>query len=171
MTTFARAVSGVERERTRLERRHVDAAIHARHPFRVELLFAVDNRNEHGAASQLQRRSNRIGQSLANAGLDQQPIDDRFDRVISSFVEPNLFVERQQFAIDTRADETFFRELLELFLELAFAAANDRREHHHAFAFGQSEHVLHDLIDALSRDRRAADVTVRTPTDENSRRM
>ena len=116
VTTFARAVSRVERERARLERRHVDAAVHARHSFRVELLFAVDNRNQHRAAGQLQRGSNRIGQSFANAGLDQQPVDDGFDRVISSLVEPDLFVERQQFAIDARRRKPSFASFSSSFL-------------------------------------------------------
>ncbi len=93
MTTFARAVRRVERERARFERRHVDAAVHTRHPLRVKLLFAIDNRNEHSAAGQLQCRSDRISQALANSRLNQQSIDNRFDRVISSFVELDLFVE------------------------------------------------------------------------------
>ena len=53
MTVTTGAVGGIERERARLEWRHVDAAVHARHLFRVQLLFAVDDRNQNRAASQL----------------------------------------------------------------------------------------------------------------------
>ncbi len=81
--------------------------------------------------------------------------------MVPAFVEPDLLIQRKQFAIDTRAQKSFFRELFQLFLELAFAATNDWRQHHHTFAFGQREHVLDDLIDALASDCRAADVTVR----------
>src|SRR5918992_2334423 len=53
VTSFTGAVSRVERERTRFEWGHVDAAVHARHALRIELLFAVDNGNEYRAAGQL----------------------------------------------------------------------------------------------------------------------
>src|SRR6185369_7650347 len=99
--------------------------------------------------------------SFANACLNQQAVNDCFNRVISSFVETNLFVERQQLAVDTRAQKTFLREFLQFFLKLTFATTNNRRERHHAFAFRQREHVLNNLIDTLPRDRSTANMTMR----------
>ena len=80
--------------------------------------------------------------------------------MISSFIEPDLFIERKQFAVDARAQKAFLGEFLEFFFEFPFTTTNDRRQHHDALAFRQAEHVLHDLINALARDRRAADMAM-----------
>src|SRR5687768_3015398 len=50
MALLACAVGGVERKRSGLEWGNADAAIHTCHSFRVELLFAIDNRYQHCAA-------------------------------------------------------------------------------------------------------------------------
>src|SRR6266511_3678795 len=51
VTTFAGAVSGIERERSRLERGDVDTANHASHPFRVKFLFAIDSSSQEAILS------------------------------------------------------------------------------------------------------------------------
>ena len=55
--------------------------------------------------------------------------------MVAAFIEPNIFVERSQFAVDSRANETIAGQLRDLFLEFAFAAAHDGRQNHDALAF------------------------------------
>ncbi len=47
VTLRASSVHAVERERTRFEQRHVNAAIRARQFLRIQLLFAIDHRHLH----------------------------------------------------------------------------------------------------------------------------
>ena len=135
VAAFARAVDRVEGERARLQRRDVDAADDAGHALRVEFFLAVNDRDEHRAARQFERRADGFGQTLVDAGLDEQAVNHRLDGVVAPLIELNLFVERQQFAVDARAEEAVFSQLLKLLLELALAAADDGGEHHHALAF------------------------------------
>src|SRR4030095_10666246 len=79
VTTFTSSICGVERKRSWLQRRHVNTAVNTCHPLRVELLFAVDDRNQNGAARQFQSGPNRIREALTNAGFYQQTIDNCFD--------------------------------------------------------------------------------------------
>src|SRR5262245_11836421 len=81
--------------------------------------------------------------------------------MIAALVQRDLFVERTQFAVDARAVEAARPELFNLFFELAFAAAHDRREDHHALAFGQFLDVLNDLVGGLARHRPPAVVAMR----------
>src|SRR5215831_10174812 len=95
-----------------------------------------------------------------DAGLNQQAVNYGFNRMVAAFVEANLFVERTQVAVDTRANESVAGQLGNLFLEFAFSSAHDGREDHHAFAFGQRQDTLQNLIDALAGNRPAALRTV-----------
>ena len=45
MATLARAVCRVERKRTRLQWRHIDAADYASHAFGIKLFFAINDRD------------------------------------------------------------------------------------------------------------------------------
>ena len=81
--------------------------------------------------------------------------------MIAPLVELDFFVEREKFTINASAQETIFSEFLKLFLKLALAPTYHWREDHHTFAFRQRQHVLHDLLDALPRNLRAADLAVR----------
>src|ERR1044071_5934100 len=99
---------------------------------------------------------NRIVEPLLNALLDQQPVDDYFDRVVAAFVEFDFFIKLANLAVDASAIESRAGELFEFLLELAFSAANDRRKYHHSFAFGKRRHLLDDLVDRLARDRLTA---------------
>ena len=56
--------------------------------------------------------------------------------MITAFVQTNLFIQRAQFAIDARANESVFRQLGQFFFEFAFAAAHDGRQDHDALALG-----------------------------------
>jgi hypothetical protein len=61
LTPFACPVRGIERKRTRLERRDIYPAIYTGHPLRKELFFTVHDRNEHCAACQFQGCLYRFG--------------------------------------------------------------------------------------------------------------
>ncbi len=76
--------------------------------------------------------------------------------MIAAFVETNLFIKRTQLAVDAGPNEPVTRQLCDLFFELAFAATNNRRQDHDPLAFGQHQHILQNLIDTLSGNRRAA---------------
>ena len=56
--------------------------------------------------------------------------------MIAALVQPNLFIQRAQLAIDARANESVLRQLGQLFFEFAFAAAHDGRQDHDALALG-----------------------------------
>src|SRR5215510_6011206 len=161
VTLFARAVSRIERERPRLKLRDRDAAIDAGHPFGIEPLFAVDDRDDDYAVGQLCGGAHRLFQSLSDAGLDQQTVDHDLDGVIAALVQRDLFVERSQFAVNAGARESCRPELFELLFELAFAPPYDRREDHHAFAFWQFLDVLNDLVGGLARHGPPAVVAMR----------
>ena len=75
--------------------------------------------------------------------------------MIATFIETNLLIKGAQFAIDARPNEPVTRQLCDLFFELAFAPADNRRQDHDPLAFGQHQNVLQNLIDALSGNRRA----------------
>ncbi len=81
--------------------------------------------------------------------------------MITPFIQANLFIQRAEFAIDARPDESILGQLCQLFLEFTFTAANDGRQDHDALAFGQREYTLQNLIDTLPRDRRAAAIAMR----------
>src|SRR5262249_35978945 len=131
------------------------------HPFGIEPLFAVDDRDDDDAVGQLSGRAHGLLQPLGDAGFDQQAVDHDLDGVIAALVQRDLFVERAQFAVDARAREAARPELFELLFEFAFAAAHDRREDHHAFAFGQLLDVLDDLVGGLARHGPPAVVAMR----------
>src|SRR5687768_13948702 len=76
--------------------------------------------------------------------------------MVATLIQTNFFIERQQFAVNARPQESVFREFLQFLLKLSLSTTNDRRENHDAFTFRQSEHVLNDLIDTLARDRSPA---------------
>src|SRR4051812_26010900 len=146
MTTFAGSVGRVEGEGTRLKRRNIDATVYAGHALGIEFLFTVNDGNEHRAVRQFQSGADGFGETFVDAGLNQQTINDGFNRVIAPFVEPYLFVKRKQFAINARPQEPIFGEFLKLLLKLALATAYDRRKNHHTLALRQRENILHDLL-------------------------
>ena len=108
LTTTASTVCRIERERTRLQRRYVDAAINAGHFFGIEFFIAVDDRNQHSAVSKFEGRFHRFGEAFADTVFHQQTINDDFDRVVPTFVEDDLFVKLPHFAVDTRAQKAVF---------------------------------------------------------------
>ena len=72
-----------------------------------------------------------------------------------------VFIQGAQLAIDARADKAVTRELGQLLFEFSLSAANNRRQDHNALAFGKIEHIVQDLIDTLTGNRRPAFGAVR----------
>ncbi len=110
------------------------------------------------------RRLDRLGQALAEVGLEHEPVDDHVDLVLELLVEDDLLLEQAHLAVDLDAREAVGSQLLEHVAELALAVAHDRRVHREPRPLGQRQDLLHDLVEALPRDRPAADRAVR-PAD------
>ena len=68
-----------------------------------------------------------------------------------------------EFAVDADAREAALPPRREFLLELALAAAHDRREHVDAFVAGKLPRQVEDAIDRLAGDRLAAARAVRLP--------
>src|SRR5437879_6640630 len=124
MAAFASAVGGVERERAWLERWHVYAAVYTSHALGIELLLAIDDGYEHRSSSELQSVTNGVRKAIVNPRLDQQAIYKRFNRVVAASIQPDLFIQRKQIAINARPQETLFRKFLEFLFKLSLPASH-----------------------------------------------
>src|SRR4029434_522074 len=91
--------------------------------------------------------------AASDALLDQQPVDHDFDCMVASLVEFDVFVKLSDLAVDSNTIEAGPRKFLDFLFEFALPASHDGREDHHPFAFGESGHLLDDLIDRLARCR------------------
>src|SRR5262252_229825 len=145
MTLGASAIRAVEGEGTGLELGHADAAVGTGKARRVERLCAADDSDLHEASAELHRQADRHLQTMCDSGLHQQPVDHDLDGVILALVEANVVFEIYEFAIDTGPGEAVLDELFHLFFELAFPAADDGRQDHHAIVGSERHYALHDL--------------------------
>ena len=141
--------------------RHVDSAIRAGETSRIKLLFAANHGNLHQAARQFHRQPDGHLQAVLDSRLHQQAINHDFDRVILPLVELDFIFQIYQFAIYARACEAVLGQLLHFFLELAFSAANNRRQNHHPIFGSEGRHPLDDLLSRLPGDGPPAIRTVR----------
>ena len=80
--------------------------------------------------------------------------------MIAPLVEANVFVQRAQLAINAGANKSIFCQFRDFLLKLAFPAAHDRRQDHHALTFGQCQHAVYDLLDTLSCNRCATAIAM-----------
>ena len=110
------------------------------------------------SSASLSARSIESDSRRSMPAFDDQPIDEHVDRVVLPPIELDLVVERHELAVDARAREPARPQRGELPLELALAAAHDRRQHVDALV-GRIEH--HHVDDALERLRRDLAVAVR----------
>jgi len=106
-------------------------------------------------------RLDRVRKALPEIGLHHEPVDDNGDVVFVFLVERDLLIETAQLAVDLDPAEAFGAQLLELAAVFALAAADDRRQHHEAYAFRQLHHLIDDLLRRLAGDGAPADVAVR----------
>ena len=152
LTTLTSTVCGVERERSRFERRDANTAIYASHFLGIELFFAIDYRDQNGSAGQPQGSFHAFSDTFDNAFFYQKPVDDDLNCVIFALVEDDLFIELPDFPIDPCPDKAFFMQLFELFFEFAFAAADNRSKYHHTLAFRKADNSRNDLFNRLTSD-------------------
>ena len=88
-------------------------------------------------------------------------IDDDVDGVVAAAVELDVLVERAERAVDARLGEPLLLQLGQLFLELALAAADDRRQHVDARVLRIEHHHVHDALERLGGDLASALMAMR----------
>ena len=111
--------------------------------------------------AELQRDLDRLRQPALDPRLQDHTIDDDLDRVVAAAIELDPVVERAELAVDARLREAALPQRLQLLLELALAAADDRGQHLEPGALLHLEHPVDDLLGGLPADRLAADRAVR----------
>ena len=100
--------------------------------------LAVHDVDRDEAVGERGRRLDRLGQALAQVGLQHEPVDDHVDLVLELLVEHDLLLEQAQLAVDLDAREAVAAELLEHVVVLALAVAHDGRVHREARPLGQA---------------------------------
>ena len=78
----------------------------------------------------MQRRLERLRQTLLDVGPDAQAVDDGLDGVLLVLVEVGGMVEVGYDAVDSCPDEAVGREFREDMLMLPLAVPDHRRQHH-----------------------------------------
>ncbi len=160
----ARAVRAVEGEDPRLQLRERDAVLGAGEVLREEQLLAVDHVDHDEAVGEAGRGLDRLGEARPEVRLHHEPVDDDVDRVLELLVERDLLLEQALLAVHLHAREALAAKLLEQVAELALAVAHDRRVHREARPLRELQDLVDDRLEALARDRAAADRAVR-PAD------
>ena len=127
---------------------------------REQHALPVDHVDRDEPVRERRRRLDRLGQPLAQVGLQHEPVDDDLDRVLELLVEDDLLLEQPLLAVDLDPREAVGAQLLEHVTELALAVAHDGRVDGEARPLGQCEDLLDDLVEALPGDRAAADRAV-----------
>ena len=94
-------------------------------------------------------------------GFSDQAIDHHLDGVVAPAIELDVLVERAQLAVDAHLGEAARAQRRQLLLELALAAADDRRQHVDALVVRREHHHVDDPLERLRRDLAAAQVAVR----------
>ena len=129
---------------------------------RQGLLRQPFGRRDDQAAADLERRLERIGEPLLEAGLHHQPVDQDVDRVLLLLVERrDLLREVDDLAVDARAQEALPRHLGELLPVLALLAPHVGRVEQQARALGQRRQPVDHLLHGLRPDLLAAGRAVR----------
>src|ERR1700751_3340462 len=91
-------------------------------------LFPVKHGDAHDAASELQRRLDRIVQPAPDLGFDDQAVDDDFDLMLAVFVEPDRLGELVEGPVNPNPRKALSPQIVEELAVFAFAAADDRPE-------------------------------------------
>src|SRR2546423_7610258 len=111
-------------------------------------------------AGQFERGGDGLLEARGDARLDEQAVDDHFDRVVLAFVDDREIVEREQLTVDAHADVAVLCEFFEFLAKSALTAADDGRKDHDA-VIGLADFTvqdgLHDLLAGLAGDRGTAD--------------
>src|SRR5438552_8867489 len=92
---------------------------------------------------------------------DYQSNDADVDVVVAAANKLDVLVERPELAVDARLGEAALPQRLQLLLELALPAADDRREHVDARVVRIEDHQVENPLERLRRDLAPAVVAVR----------
>ena len=129
-----------------------------------ELLAGLDEIDRHEPVRERGRRLDRLREAQPQVGAHHEPVDDDLDRVLELLVElGHALLEDVLLAVDLDAREALAGQILEDVLVLALAVADDRRVDREPRPLLELQHLVDDRVEALPRDRLAADRAVRTP--------
>ncbi len=155
------AVGRVEGERSRRHLRDAQAAVHTCQGPGEQPVSLVEGVDEDHVPREMKGHLDRVGQAPLDAGLDDQAIDDDFDRVVAAPVEHDVVLEGSHLAVDAGLEESPLAPRSQVLLELAFTAADDRRQNVDPQVVRIRHQLRHDLVGGLRRDREAAARAVR----------
>ena len=124
------------------------------------VLGQVDLLDDDQPLRQPQRRLHRVGEALANALADDEPVDDDLDVVLEALVEGRGVVEALGGAVDAHPVEAASAQLTEELGVLALAAAHHGGEDLEASALGQGADLVDDLLRGLGGDDGVTDRAV-----------
>ena len=124
------------------------------------VLGQVDLLDDDQPLRQPQRRLHRVGEALANALADDEPVDDDLDVVLEALVEGRGVVEALGGAVDAHPVEAASAQLTEELGVLALAAAYHGGEDLEASALGQGADLVDDLLRGLGGDDGVTDRAV-----------
>src|SRR3954453_1722620 len=161
----AGAVRRVEGEDPRLELRQRDAVVGAGEVLgEDELLAALDQVDCHEPVGEPGRRLDRLREPQPQVGAHHEPVDDHLDIVLELLVElGHALFEDVLLAVDLDARKALPHQILEDLPVFALAAADDRRVDREPRALLELQHLVDDRVEALPRDRLAADRAMRPP--------
>ena len=146
----------VERERPRRHFGHAHAAPGASEAPREQPIASIQGVDDDDVVSEAEGDLDRFGEATLDARLQDDAIDNDIDRVIAPPIQLDVLVERALLAVNPDLGETARAKRRQLFLELALPAANDWREHVHAFIVRRQHHHIDDAFERLRRDLAAA---------------
>ena len=112
--------------------------------------------DEHRSFANRQRQLDGFGKSRPDVGLVLQPVDHDFDVVPHLAIEMQVVVQRNGFAVDSRADESLFQQIDEQIAILALLSANQRGQHRELRVGREMQNAGDDLLPRLTFDLLAA---------------
>ena len=120
------------------------------------VLVQVDAIDDDEAIGQAQRGLDRVGEALAHAVADDEPVNDDLDRVFELLLQLGGVLETHGLAVDDRARVALGAQFVDEILVLALAAAHDRGKDLEARALVHRAHAVDDLLGCLCLDARPA---------------
>jgi ABC-2 type transport system permease protein len=133
----------------------------ARQASREQAVAAIERIDDHDIVGEFQRHLDGVGQPPLDPALHDQPVDQNVNRVVATSIELDVFVERQEPAIDARPGEPARAQGRQFPFELTLAAAHDRRQHVDARILWIEHHHVHDALERLGGNLAPALGTVR----------
>jgi hypothetical protein len=159
----ARALGTVEGEKLRREPGHGDAALGAGGERAEEALLAA----HHGHGTRLlavaQGQFHGVGQTLADLGLEHEPVHDQLDAVLLFLVQFGNIVQKHDFTVQAHPGEALALELGEEILVRPLLMLHQGGQEQELRALGQGHDLVHDAVRRLGLDGPAARRTMEAP--------